>query len=68
MSEEELKFVQEMTVFISFFYVKIWFESTFAVSAARNDLQFMANMLSRVFLYEAWLSYDLGDALRAVFG
>ena len=45
MSEEELKFVQEMTVFISFFYVKIWFESTFAVSAARNDLQFMANML-----------------------
>ena len=45
MSEEEFKFVQEITVFISFFYVKIWFESTFAVSAARNDLQFMANML-----------------------
>ena len=45
MSEEETRCVKELAVFITIFYVRLWFQSTFAISAARNDLQFMANIL-----------------------
>ena len=58
MSEEELNCVKDMAVFIAIFYVKIWFQSTFAVSAARNDLQFMANML-RYRMYKPLVAFTI---------
>ena len=45
MSEKELNCVMDISVFIVIFYVKIWFQSSFGICAARNDLQFMAHML-----------------------
>ena len=45
MSDKEQIEVEEISKFILIFYVKHWFEAPLPAVAARNDLNFMANML-----------------------
>ena len=45
MSDEEKAQVEETSKFIIIFYVKYWFQTPLPTAAARNDLNFIANML-----------------------
>ena len=64
MSEEEQQQVSQLSEFILLFYVKYWFMTPLAGSAARNDLDFMSGILEyrKVKPVLAW------DVLHSAYG